>query len=596
MKWHLFSVLVLSIVSNLGCVSSPTMISESPWRHKHRGDIENVTLHELAARWWEHKISRFPTWGTYLGDRRYHGRLQEITPEAGERFHELTKECLEDSYAIRLSDLSESERITLALLQEEWRVAIAQFKSGVDELSWNVDPLSGPQSSFLSLAADQPVGTPAERQQALARWKAIPVYLDQVITNQWRGIANERVASHTAVKETIEQLDKLLETPIEESPLVTLATEHGTKFERQMSDVVRGEIYPAFERYRNHLRDHVLVLARPDERPGVLHVPGGKQFYRTKIREHTSLDLDPDEIHEIGLVEVARIRSEMSELGKKVFDTRDIVEIQNRLRTDPALHFQSAGEVQAVATETLQRAIEAVPAHFGLIPKAECVVVPIPEHEAPYTTIAYYRGPSSDADRPGRYYINTYRPETRPRYEAEVLALHEAVPGHHTQRSIAMELSELPIVRRHFDSTAFVEGWALYTERLGDEIGLYSGDLDRFGILSFDAWRACRLVVDTGLHAKGWSRKEAIDYMLENTLLAHNNVENEVDRYIARPGQALAYKLGQLEILKLRAEAQAALEHRFSLSDFHDRVLENGAVTLEVLAERIRTWIARSSG
>lgn len=593
MKWQL---LLTAAAMVAGCSTPPKLIAQSPWRNQHAGDIQDEELERLAALWWETKILRFPITGTYLGDERYHGRLMDNTPAAQEEFVETIEELRERSKEIRKSTLSDSERITLALLREEWQVALDQHASGADESSWLVDPLSGPQSEFLSLAADQPTSTTTERGQLLDRWRAMPAFFDQLIVNQRRGVANGRVATRTAVAKALRQLDETLETPVEESPLFEPARAHKAAYQDEVRRVVRDEVYPALERYRDHLRDFIGVIARPDERAGVMHVPGGKAFYRAKIREHTSLDLTPREIHDLGLAEVARIRAELSELGKKVFDTRDVAEIQRRLRTDPALHFETPEQVEAVARETLARANAVVPASFGLVPEAECVVVRVPEHEAPFTTIAYYRGPASDGSRPGRYYINTSQPTTRPRYEAEVLALHEAVPGHHTQIAIAMELSELPIYRRHIESTAYVEGWALYTERLGDELGLYSGDLDRFGILSFDAWRACRLVVDTGLHALGWTRDEAIDYMIENTLLAQNNIENEVDRYIAWPGQALAYKLGQLEILKLREEARAALGERFSLSDFHDRVLENGAVTLAVLRERIEAWIARSGG
>jgi uncharacterized protein (DUF885 family) len=252
--------------------------------------------------------------------------------------------------------------------------------------------------------------------------------------------------------------------------------------------------------------------------------------------------------------------------------------------------------VRKKAEETLARATAAVPSVFGIRPKAACEVVPIPDIEAPFSTIAYYRQPAADGSRPGRYCVNVYAPTTRTRYEAEVLAFHESVPGHHLQIAISQELRGLPLVRRHGGSTAFVEGWALYSERLCDELGLYSGDVDRLGMLSFDAWRASRLVVDTGIHAMGWTRRQAIDYMTANTLLAENNIENEVDRYIATPGQALAYKVGQREILALRAKAKEALGDRFDPKEFHDRVLENGAVTLAVLREEIDRWLERKTG
>ena len=568
---------------------------KSPWADDVEGDLQDELLKSLASLWWERGMERYPTWATYTGDPRYHGKLHDNSPEAAERDRIAVEGYLELASEIDVATLTGSERITLDLLMENWNVDLARAKSGIDLASWNLNPRGGPQSDFLSLAADQPVETERQRAQCIERWSRIPEHLDQHLRNLRRGLLNARVSSHNAAAETIEQLDELLTTPVEESPLLSPAKDSERDFAAQLRALVERDIYPAFARYRDFLRDEYLPLTRPDTEPGVMHVPGGEEYYRVAIREHTSLDLSPQAIHEIGLSEVARIRDEMSRLGQRVFETSDVAAIQERMRTDPELHFKTGEEVRGAAEATLARANAAMGEHFGILPKAECVVVPVPDHEAPYTTIAYYRGPAADGSRPGRYYINMYEPTTRPRYEAEVLALHEAVPGHHLQIAIAMELSELPIVRRHFQSTAYVEGWALYTERLGDEMGLYSGDLDRLGILSFDAWRACRLVVDTGLHALGWTRDQAIEYMVENTLLARNNVENEVDRYIAWPGQALAYKLGQLEILQLRAEAKVALGDAFRLSDFHDRMLENGAVTLEVLRRHVEEWITRAA-
>jgi uncharacterized protein (DUF885 family) len=309
------------------------------------------------------------------------------------------------------------------------------------------------------------------------------------------------------------------------------------------------------------------------------------------ILRHTSLDLSPEEIHDRGLREVHRITAEMRELGRRVLDTDDLETIHRLLREDPALHFTTRDEVQAKAEEALRRAEKAAPEWFGFLPQARCRVVRMEPHEEKNSTIAYYFQPAADGSRPGSYYINTYAPATRPRYEAEALAFHEAVPGHHLQIAVAQELEGLPEFRRHSGVTAYIEGWGLYTERLCDEMGLYSGDLDRIGMLSYDSWRACRLVVDTGMHALGWSRQDAIDYMLANTVLAENNIVNEVDRYITWPGQALAYKIGQQEILRLREGARERLGDRFDIKGFHDAVLGEGAVDLRTLDAIVKRWV-----
>jgi uncharacterized protein (DUF885 family) len=311
---------------------------------------------------------------------------------------------------------------------------------------------------------------------------------------------------------------------------------------------------------------------------------------------HTSLDLPPEQLHQLGLEQVARFRRDLGELGTRALGTSDVAEIQKKLRSDPAMHFATAAEVEGKAREALGRARAAIPKWFGTLPRAECEVKVMGEHEAPYSTIAYYRQSAADGSRPGYYMINTWKPETRPRYEAEALAWHEAIPGHHLQIAIAQELKGLPEFRKHQGVTAYVEGWALYTERLADEMGLYSADIDRIGMLSYDAWRACRLVVDTGLHAMGWSRQKAIDYMVENSVLAPNNIENEVDRYIGWPGQALAYKVGQLEILKLRDEGRNRLGERFDIKGFHDVVLRNGAIALPVLRKQVEEYYAQVEG
>ena len=363
------------------------------------------------------------------------------------------------------------------------------------------------------------------------------------------------------------------------------------QFRKGIRRAVETRIRPAFERYRAVIRDEILARARDDQHVGIMNIPGGAACYERMIRVHTSLGLSAEEIHRIGLEENARIRAEMTALGKKLFGLDDLAAVQQRLRTDKRLFFGTRDEVEAKAREALARADAAMPRWFGQLPRTRCLVKRVEPYEEKDTTIAFYRRPTIDGSRPGTYYVNTYAPESRPRYEAEVLAFHESIPGHHTQIALAQEATGIPEFRKHARVTAFVEGWALYTERLSEEMGLYSGDLDRMGMLSFDAWRASRLVVDTGVHVKGWSLEQAIRYMLENTVLAENNIENEVDRYIGWPGQALAYKLGQREIFALRREAERRLGASFDIRAFHDVVLGNGAVSLSVLRGEVERWI-----
>ncbi len=353
----------------------------------------------------------------------------------------------------------------------------------------------------------------------------------------------------------------------------------------ELHRIIGEGIRPAFERFRTFVADDLVPHARPDDRPGLLHVPGGADTYRLLARAHTSLDTPPEEIHAVGLAEIERIDGEFVDLGARLLGTDGLEATLAALREDPVLHFSTRDEIHATAVRSLERASAAIPDWFGRLPKAPCEVVRMPAHEEKHSTIAYYREPSADGSRPGQYFVNTYAPESRPRYEAEALAFHESVPGHHLQLAIMQELDDLPAFRRFNGTTAYIEGWGLYTERLSEEMGLLSGEIDRFGVLSFDAWRASRLVLDTGIHALGWTRQQAIDFMTAHTALGENNVANEVDRYISWPGQALAYKLGQLEILRLRSEAESRQGDRFDIRRFHDVVLGHGALPLGVLRE-----------
>ena len=592
--------LCLALGGILGCAASdredaPPPEAPAAGEADAAGSTEHPALASLCRDAWRHELRFKPLFGSRVGDAESHGRLVLPGPRTDAARAAGAEALLLRARAIDPEPLNPADRITLAMLVGRLQLEVEELSTGASLDTWNLDPLDGPQLKFLTLAEDQPVGTPREREQCLERWGRIPAYLDAVAANLGRGLASGRVASATACDKVLAQLDAALATPPERSVLVTgVAADAPAEFRAAVEAVVAGEIYPALARLRATIADDVRPGVRGDDRPGIVHVPGGLEAYAVRVRRETSLDLTPEQIHRIGLDEVARIRGEIADLGERVFGTRDVAAIQARLRSDPALHFTTRDEVEAKARESFERARAAVPALFGRLPETDCIIVRVPEHEERDTTIAYYRRPIEGATGEqalGRYFINTYAPTTRPRYDAEVLAYHEAIPGHHTQLALAQEL-ELPLFRRHTGSTAFVEGWALYTERLCEELGLYSSDIDRFGVLSFDAWRACRLVVDTGMHALGWSRQRAIDYMTENTLLATNNIENEVDRYIAWPGQALAYKLGQREILALRAEARDALGERFDLSAFHDRVLENGAVTLAVLRDYIEAWVA----
>ena len=539
-------------------------------------------LDALANEYWERALAWNPLTATLVGDRRFDHRMPDISPEALALQVTDLAELAERVRAVEPSALMPDERVTRLQL-------LALARDGMDERTtgfetWNLDPMDGPQVALLSLPSWHAVRTRGEGDAYVARVRAMGPYLSQHLANLRRGEGAGLSSPIDNVRKVEQQLLELLARPTAEWALVAEPPDL-PGLRDQLVDAVDEQVRPGFARLLEFVRSTGLASARPEDRAGLCALPGMWAIYDKTLRIHTSLPLTAQAIHDTGLAEVARIDEEMRTLGARALGTGDLAQVQARLRSDPALHFRTREEVEAKATEALRRAEAAVPQWFGKLPRTPCVVRRIEEHEEKFSTIAYYRQPAADGSRPGTYYINTYAPDTRPRYEAEALAFHEAVPGHHTQIAFAQELSGVPEFRKHTGPTAYVEGWALYTERLCDEMGLYSADLDRIGMLSFDAWRACRLVVDTGLHAFGWSRRRAIEFMLAHTALALNNIENEVDRYIAWPGQATAYKTGQLEILRLRTLARERLRGEFDIKRFHDAVLGPGAVSLGTLGE-----------
>jgi uncharacterized protein (DUF885 family) len=469
---------------------------------------------------------------------------------------------------------------------------------------WVVETGGGSLFGELSYLAEQhTVKTAADAANLVARIDMADRLVDDTLANLARGLAAGRVSSQEKVKRALAQLDAELAKPVETWPMATPAWATATgadpwpageraRLATQLREIVASKLRPAFVRQRDFLRDKVMPAAR-GEIEGLSGLAGGAgdACYRAAILFHVGVPRTAEELHALGREEIAKSDREIAALGAKLFGTADLAATLHVLRTDPKLYFTSREEILEASQKALDRSKAAMAGYFEVLPKVDCVMREIPAYEAPFTTIAYYRQPNYDGSKPGEYFVNTYKPEVRPRFELEALSWHEAIPGHHLQIAIAQELGALPAFRKLDGSTAYIEGWALYTERLAEEMGLYSSDLDRLGKLSYDAWRGSRLVVDTGLHAMKWTRAQAEAYMREHTALTETNISNEVDRYIGWPGQALAYKVGQLEIVKLRAEAEAALGAKFDLKGFHRVVLGSGAVTLPVLADLVRAWV-----
>ncbi len=561
----------------------------------------SAELARLAAEAWDGALAANPIGATSIGDRRFDDRLADISPGAVAAEGRRLADLLERILAVDPDDLDARDAVTREALLAFVRMDLDVHEADLGR--WAVDPLEGPQVLFLNVASFQPLETPDDGDRLLARWGAMGGYIEQRVADVRRSASDGIVSPEAPLRKVVDELDDLLRDAAGSAPLLgaasaarpTWSTAERARFDTALATIVGERILPAFTEYRRVLVDEIMPRARPDDRPGLSFVPGGPGAYERLIRAHTSLEHRPEEIHRIGLAEIERIDAELETLAGRILGTHSRAEAVDRLRGDPSLQFTTREEVLRAAQTALARAQAAIPDWFGILPSARCEVVEMEAHESKHSTIGYYLQPAEDGSRPGRYYLNTSAPTTRPRYEAEALAFHESVPGHHLQLAIGQELRGLPAFRRHAGTTAYFEGWGLYAERLSDEMGLYGSDLDRIGIASFDGWRASRLVVDTGIHALGWSRDRAIAFMLDHTALAPDNIANEVDRYITWPGQALAYKLGQLELLRLRAAARERLGARFDIRAFHDAVLSQGALPLTTLAGVVETTLGGSS-
>ncbi len=460
---------------------------------------------------------------------------------------------------------------------------------------WNVSPsFNGWQSMLALVARLQPVATAEERRGAVERFGSIPEYLEVEIDNLREGLRLGYRAYRPNVAGVVEQMDSLLATPVERSPFYEPALRsNDPDFRRAMAEVVEAAA-PAIERYRAFLLEEYVQGARDE--PGISADPGGVAAYRGAVRYHVSMDPPPEEIHEIGLAELVVIEERMREIAERSFGTSDVREFLDRLRSDPLYTFESREHMIGIARDAVARAAAACPGWFNLLPRAGVEVEPYPSFQEKSAPGGQYNPAPDDGSRPALYLINTYQAERHSRAGLESTAFHETWPGHHLQVALAKESATSHPIARYFGVSGYIEGWALYSERLADEMGLFSSDLDRMGLLSNEALRAVRLVVDSGLHALGWSRDRALDFLTRHTTEPRSAAESEIDRYIAVPGQASSYMLGRIEILRLRDEARERLGDGFDIAEFHDRVLESGGVTLGFLRRKIEAWLEERAG
>jgi uncharacterized protein (DUF885 family) len=532
-----------------------------------------------------------PLEATLLGFRSFDARLADLSVEHEEAVASARAGLREAAQKMAGDANSEQDRITLDVL-----VALLDYADDTQAagaLAYTVAAFPVSPSSILLSYLRMVVVTDAQQADAyIERLSQVPRYLAQAEERLHLGRTAGLTPVAHLVDMAVDQIDRFLAASPSPLAIEPPAEWDGASAWRDhMANVLDREVRPAFEAHRRALVADVLPTARPDVEAGLVHLPGGLERYRRLVRVHTTTDRTPEDLHATGMAVVARIHEEFQTLGAELFGTTDVRGIFDRLQSDPSLRWSSSQEILDAA-ETAVRRAEAVSVDwFGRLPEAVCTLEAIPELEAEGAAPAYYMPPSLDGSRPGTYYTNVNQPTERTSFDLESVAFHEAVPGHHFQLSLALELPDLPAIRRLTLFNAYAEGWGLYSERLADEMGLYSSQLQRMGMLSADVWRASRLVVDTGLHAFGWSRQQAIDYMLENTPVAPIDVASEVDRYIAYPAQALSYMTGRLEIERLRSAAADELGSGFDVRGFHDAVLGSGALPLSVLGDVIAAWV-----
>lgn len=558
------------------------------------GRSPSPDLRDIADRYWEARLEASPLFATFLGDHRYDDRVDDLSAEGEQAQRSQWLDFRSLAEAVHPDDLDETDRVTRQLLIEEITDAIAGIDARLVELT--SDQMQGIHAELLTMAGQLRAAEPEHAAMAVDRVLAMGTMLDQAADRYRAGLAAGRTPARTCIDRSTNQIDGYLSSPLEDDPFANLAGPEGWDGEQQwraeLTAAVTEHLRPAFERYRAVLVDELAPVARPDEQPGLCWLPDGDQLYRQLIRIHTGLGLTPEELHEIGMQEVTEeLPAQYRVLGRRAFGTDDLAEIFDHLLNDQDLRYRDGQEILDDARQCLDEASAAMGDWFGIVPQAPCVLTPIPDYLAADAPAAYYTPPAPDGSRPGEYHVNLHQPTERGRAETASIAFHEAIPGHHLQLAIASEQTDLPAFRRlSWGHTAYVEGWALYTERLAEEMNLYRSDIDRLGMLASDSWRACRLVVDTGLHAMRWTRQQAIDFMVEHAPVSKDEIVTEIDRYIGMPGQALAYKVGQREILRLRADAEARLGTAFSLPGFHDVVLSAATVSLAVLAERVDAW------
>ena len=557
---------------------------------------EAARLHELFKVDWAYTMEVFPEFATYLGVPGYDMKWTDLSLAAIAERRSVTGRPLKALATIDRAQLSPADQVNYDLFKRQAEEALegARFPTEYYQLT----QLNGIQQDAAQLFSMMPNQTPAQLENQLARLQALPVVVGQVIALLQEGLKRGITPPQVTLRDVAQQVHNQIPEEAFKSPLLqgfndlpaTVPGEQGAQLRAAAAKAYADTVRPAFQRLEQFITTQYLPGAR--QTIAATELPDGAAFYAWRIKTQTSTDLTAQQIHDIGLAEVRRIRGEMEKVKAQAGFKGTMPEFFTYLQTDPKFFFTDKEDLMRAYRDIAKRADPQLAKLFKTLPRLPYGVIPVPNYAEQSQTTAYYNGGAPDTGRPGYFYANTYALNTRPKWEMQPLTLHEAVPGHHLQISLAQEMGELPDFRKYGGYTAFVEGWGLYSESLGEEMGFYTDPYDKFGQLTYEIWRAVRLVTDTGMHALGWSRQQAIDYFKVNSSKSEHDIVVEIDRYIVWPGQALAYKLGELKIKELRAYATQELGKKFDVRLFHDEVLKNGAVPLSVLESQIKAWVA----
>lgn len=581
-------LLAACLLATLGSAAAKPAPSDDP----------SAALHQLFADEWQRQLALSPISASTYGERKYDALMPDLSAEALAASRAADRAALSRLQAIDPAKLSPADRLN-------YRVFAWQLQDSISGEAFPQEllPISqqGGIQTFHTLLEQLPLKTAKDYRNWLTRLDKLDQLIAQNLDLMKRGVKAGVVPPRVVMQRVLGQLNtQVVDTP-EQSPFwagfaempAGIAEADQQALRQQAREVLKAKVLPAYREFRDYFENTYLPAC--SESIAVTDLPGGEAYYRWLAQHFTTTELSPDQIHQIGLDEVARIRAEMEKIKAKVGFEGDLSAFFHYLRTDPKFFYSDPQELLKAYRNTAKRIDPELVKVFGKLPRLTYGVRPIPDEIAPDTYTAYYQPGALDGSRAGYYYVNLYKPESRPIWEMMALSLHESVPGHHFQFALAAEQPEQPMFRRAAYVVAYGEGWALYAERLGYDMGLYDDPYDQFGQLTYDMWRAVRLVVDTGMHAKGWSRDRAIQFFRDNAPKTDQDITNEIDRYIAWPGQALGYKIGQLRILEIRAKAEKALGERFDLRAFHDALLAVGSVPLSVLEAEMDDWVRQQT-